>query len=78
MKVNLNDNLDPVETQRKMKLAFKKLAEEFSTPATTEVEKKIHNALKGMTIREAVKVLDKVKSEIMLNAPIDSGFNKVL
>lgn len=51
---------------------------EISTPATTEVEKTIHTALKGMSIRDAVKQLDKIKRDIIWNAPIDSGLEKIL
>lgn len=71
--------LDPKPIQEKMKEIASQLASEWdSTPATTEVENKIHEAIKGTTIREAIKQLDRVKSDVMFNAPIDSGFDKVL
>ncbi|GGB41767.1 hypothetical protein GCM10011409_19140 [Lentibacillus populi] len=74
-----SDGLTKEETIKEMKEEMKRLAFEWdSTSMETEVESKIHEALKGLTIREASKLLKKVNGVIMGSAPIDLGFNKVL
>lgn len=51
---------------------------EVSTPAATEVETKVKQSLKGLTIEQALKLLDNVRNDLVYHAPISEGFRKVI
>lgn len=68
-------SLDPKEVKEKIN---KMILELSSTPDKTEVEQKIHASLKGLTRRDAVDLLSKIRGDVIGNTPHDSGLEETL
>ncbi|GGJ62061.1 hypothetical protein GCM10007111_25220 [Virgibacillus kapii] len=82
-KVSMWGKVNPQEAKERIKKKSEIFADTIvgelsSTPDKAEVEKKIHENIKGLTRREAMDLLGKVRGKVVGNAPIDLGLEEVL